>query len=80
VQDGQQGFLVPPRDADAAARALDRLLEDESLRRRMGAAGRQLMHEMNWDRNAAQMHAVFADAAFQRRVNVGPAVPAFSST
>ena len=38
---GKTGLLVPPRDAEALARALATLLEDEELRRRMGAAGRE---------------------------------------
>ena len=39
VVDGETGFLVPPRDHEAMARAIVTLLEDEALRRRMGAAG-----------------------------------------
>lgn len=40
VDEGVTGFLVPPSDPKALARALKTLLEDESLRRRMGQAGR----------------------------------------
>jgi L-malate glycosyltransferase len=40
VVDGETGFLVPPRDHDAMAGAIVRLLTDEPLRRRMGEAGR----------------------------------------
>jgi glycosyltransferase involved in cell wall biosynthesis len=40
VADGETGFLVPAADADALARALERLLADGELRRRLGAAGR----------------------------------------
>jgi glycosyltransferase involved in cell wall biosynthesis len=39
VQHGETGFLVPPRDDDALARAIVKLLRDPSLRARMGAAG-----------------------------------------
>ncbi len=38
VRDGEEGFLVPPRDAAAAARALMLLAGDPDLRSRMGAA------------------------------------------
>ncbi|MBI2568115.1 MAG: glycosyltransferase [Candidatus Schekmanbacteria bacterium] len=38
VQHGYTGLLVPPDDAEALADALTRLLGDEALRRRMGAA------------------------------------------
>ncbi len=37
---GEQGLLVPPKDIPATAAALDLLLSDEPLRRRMGEAGR----------------------------------------
>ena len=40
VVDGETGFLVAPRDHEAMARAIVRLLNDEPLRRRMGEAGR----------------------------------------
>jgi glycosyltransferase involved in cell wall biosynthesis len=40
VQHGVTGFLVPPREADALARALATLLRDEALRRTSGAAAR----------------------------------------
>jgi L-malate glycosyltransferase len=40
VADGETGILVPPRDHDAMAEAIVRLLKDETLRRQMGDAGR----------------------------------------
>jgi glycosyltransferase involved in cell wall biosynthesis len=39
VVDGETGFLVPPRDHQAMAAAIVRLLQDDGLRRRMGGAG-----------------------------------------
>lgn len=41
VSDGDNGLLVPARDAGALARALERLIGDARLRRQFGAAGRQ---------------------------------------
>ena len=36
---GDAGILVPPRDPDALAEAIERLLDDEELRRRCAEAG-----------------------------------------
>jgi glycosyltransferase involved in cell wall biosynthesis len=44
-QTGRTSLAVPPRDAAALADALDQLLLDESLRRRMGAQARLWMAE-----------------------------------
>lgn len=44
-RDGENGFLVPPRDAAALADALMRLGQDAALRERMGDAGRKLVLE-----------------------------------
>ncbi len=41
VEDGVNGFLIPPKSADALADALAKLLDDDDLRKRMGEAGRQ---------------------------------------
>jgi glycosyltransferase involved in cell wall biosynthesis len=40
-QDGKTGLIVPPRDSKALAEAINRLLEDEELRTRMGIEGRR---------------------------------------
>lgn len=54
VQDGETGLLVPPGDAGALHRALDRLLQDESLRRRLGAQARAFaVHDAGVERFAA---------------------------
>jgi glycosyltransferase involved in cell wall biosynthesis len=42
VHHGENGYLVDPRDTDAAALALSRLLLDPDLRRDLGAAGRRI--------------------------------------
>jgi rhamnosyl/mannosyltransferase len=44
-QDEQTGFIVPPRNSEALAEAMNRLLEDEKLRSRMGIEGRNRVEE-----------------------------------
>jgi glycosyltransferase involved in cell wall biosynthesis len=49
VSDGVTGLLVPPDDPVALAAALRRLLEDEPLRMRLGAAARQAARGFTWE-------------------------------
>lgn len=46
VADGETGFLVPPGDAAALAKAAIELLRDAEKRQRMGAAGRRRVEQM----------------------------------
>lgn len=43
VRDGETGLLVPPRDPEALAAAMLRLIDDPELGARLGRAGRELM-------------------------------------
>jgi phosphatidylinositol alpha-1,6-mannosyltransferase len=59
VRDGETGVLVDPDNPAAVAAAAIRLLGDETLRRRMGAAGRSAVERhYNWDRVAADLMAI----------------------
>jgi glycosyltransferase involved in cell wall biosynthesis len=63
VVDGETGILVPARDAAALRAALERLLADRELRRRLGAAGRERARErFSWERVTDQTLAAYADA------------------
>jgi glycosyltransferase involved in cell wall biosynthesis len=42
VRHGDNGLLVPPRDAGALAAALERLIGDGAMRQRMGRRGREI--------------------------------------
>ena len=50
VEDGSTGLLVPPRDPAALRSAVERLLADPELRRRLGAAARDRAREsFSWE-------------------------------
>ena len=52
VTHGVEGLLVPPKDEQALALSLVRLLADSGLRARMGEAGRRRAAQFSWDRVA----------------------------
>ena len=55
VRDGDTGFVLPPTDSSAAARAIGRIVHDAALHGRMAIAGRALVEShYNWDRVASQ--------------------------
>ena len=63
VVDGETGLLVPPRDVGALRDALDRLLGDRELRRRLGAAGRERIEQhFSWERFATETIRAYEDA------------------
>lgn len=63
VVDGETGLLVPPRDRQALAAALERLAADGDLRRRLGRAGRAFVAEhYSWEENTTQMEALYRAA------------------
>jgi colanic acid/amylovoran biosynthesis glycosyltransferase len=60
IEDGQSGLLVKESDSVALADAIQRLLEDDKLRRRLGKNGRQkVIQEFNIYENGAQLAALF---------------------
>jgi len=62
VENGVTGFVVPPRDVDATAVAMERLVLDPVLRASMGGHGRERVRELyDWNENVAQMLAIYAE-------------------
>jgi glycosyltransferase involved in cell wall biosynthesis len=55
VVDGETGYLVPPEDIEALQNALKKLLNDASLRQKMGLASRRRAEETySWESTAKQ--------------------------
>jgi len=57
ISDGETGLLVPVEDPATLAEAIARLIEDEALRQRLGAAARQRFDQMF---DVGRMTAAFA--------------------
>lgn len=56
VEDGVNGLLIPPRDSAALASAIQRLVTDPALRRRLGTAAREtITSRFNWATRAGQI-------------------------
>jgi glycosyltransferase involved in cell wall biosynthesis len=59
---GDAALRVAPGDADALAQALLRIAGDDALRARLGAAARERAAAYTWERAAADLHALLAEA------------------
>lgn len=60
VSHRRNGLLVPPGDIEALTAALDELLGDDALARRLGEAGRErVAAEFSWESRADRTAAVF---------------------
>ncbi|MEY2747816.1 MAG: hypothetical protein RL112_2858 [Planctomycetota bacterium] len=66
ILDGRTGLLVEPT-VEATRAALARLVDDEELRRRLGAAARRHAEASSWRDNAERVAALYARALERRR-------------
>lgn len=62
VVDGETGFLVPPGDAGALARALDTALTQPGMAQAFGAAGRDRSREFTVSAVVSRIEAMYSDA------------------
>jgi glycosyltransferase involved in cell wall biosynthesis len=65
IRHEETGLLVPPRDAQALAAAIERLHGDEALRRRLAEAARRRLGEFSTEAIAGRLENVY------RRVGSG---------
>jgi glycosyltransferase involved in cell wall biosynthesis len=66
VRDGQDGFVVPPRDARALADRIATIIQDRALRKRMGESARERAATYSWGHYRQRLLDA-VDAADQRR-------------
>lgn len=60
VVDGQTGIIVPAKDAESAADAMEKLFKDAALRENMGIQGRaRVGHLYNWKDNVNRMIQIY---------------------
>jgi glycosyltransferase involved in cell wall biosynthesis len=75
ISDGDNGLLVPERDASGLAAAIDRLLADPGLAAALGARARSRVHaEHGWDGVARNFEAAYAAARAGALSGLGRAV------
>jgi phosphatidylinositol alpha-mannosyltransferase len=67
VRPGREALLVPPRNANAIARATASLLDDPRLAARLGQAGRLRARTFSWHRVAARVERIYEDAVRTKR-------------
>ncbi len=60
VEDGVTGFIVPKRNPEAAAKAIQKFVDDPSLRETMGASGRERVKALyDWEDNVDGMINIY---------------------
>jgi glycosyltransferase involved in cell wall biosynthesis len=65
VRDQETGLVIAPGDPNALAQAITRLLEDEALRHRLGAAAREAVAGYTYPAMAAAFDRAFAAAGIR---------------
>ena len=62
VEDGITGYVVPPRNPEKTAKAIEKLILDKDLRVTIGNSGRNRVNKMyNWNNNVNQMINIYKE-------------------
>ncbi|ABB44696.1 Glycosyl transferase, group 1 [Sulfurimonas denitrificans DSM 1251] len=62
VEDGVSGFVVPPKNPQETAEAIEKLALDKNLRERIGKNGRERVKNLyNWSDNVRQMIGIYEE-------------------
>jgi glycosyltransferase involved in cell wall biosynthesis len=59
VEDGFNGLLIPPANAEAIEDAILRLAQSPSLRQQLGQAAQESMKRLTWEKSAEKLEKVF---------------------
>ena len=80
IRNGIDGILVPPSDDRELAGAIQQLIDDSGLRRRLGTAGRaRVIERYDLDRNVARLARIFTDRIGESRTH-GLSLPGLDSS
>lgn len=62
VEDKVTGYVVPARNPEATADAIEKLILDDELKARMGKAGRERVKQLyDWNKNVKQMISIYKE-------------------
>jgi glycosyltransferase involved in cell wall biosynthesis len=59
VEDGFNGLLIPPANAEAIEDAILRLAQSPLLRQQLGQAAQESMKRLTWEKSAEKLEKVF---------------------
>ncbi len=67
LEDGKQGYLVPPRQPEAIAQAIIKILTNPSLAKKLGEAGRAKALAYSWQNIALKVESYYKQLIAKRR-------------
>ena len=66
IRDGENGILVPPRDSEALANALETLIDDAPLLERLRRGAYDTAQDFTWEQIARRTLTLYREAAERR--------------